>query len=199
MKKRISAIILSALLTASLLMGGCQSRAIEDKKPAEIVAEESTAESKKEMGNAVFGEFTSVTQSGEEVTQDIFSGADLNMVNIWGTFCGPCIGEMPDLGELADAYSEKGVAIIGLISDVQEAGNETAQEIIDRTGADYTHIVLSEELYDNFLWQVQVVPTTIFVDKDGVRVGDVIMGAKDKESWIKEIDARLEEIKGAEN
>ena len=75
--------------------------------------------------------------------------------------------------------------------------NETAQQIIDATGADYTHLIHSESLNSNFLRLVQVVPTTVFVDSNGMRVGDTLMGARDKESWIEEIELRLEALADA--
>ena len=58
----------------------------------------------------------------------------------------------------------------------------------------YPQLVHSQDLYDNFLHLVQAVPTTVFVDKEGIRVGDVIMGAKTKDGWIEEIEKRLEMI-----
>ena len=139
-------------MLAALLLGGCQSTSEENRKPAEVTAQETeNKDTQVKTGYQVFGEFTSYTQQGEEVSQEIFSQADLTMVNIWGTFCTPCISEMPDLGELAQEYADQGLAIVGIISDVQNAGDETAQEIIDATGADYTHIVLSQELYEKRL------------------------------------------------
>ena len=64
-------------------------------------------ESGRQTSKNVFGSFTSETLEGTEITQDIFAEADLTMVNIWGTFCGPCIREMPELGEISREYGEK--------------------------------------------------------------------------------------------
>ena len=191
-----------AMLAFALVLSGCQSKeasdgSAADKSTAESAADsQSTEEETVEIYDtkALFGEFVTYTQEGEEVSQEIFAEADLTMVNIWGTFCSPCIAEMPDLGELAEEYADKNVAIVGIISDVYEAGNETAQQIIDQTGADYTHLIHSEDIYNNFLRLIQVVPTTVFVNSEGMRVGDVIMGSKDKEAWIQEIEKRLEAV-----
>lgn len=144
--------------------------------------------------NGVLGKFKSVTLDGEEVDQEIFTKADLTMVNIWGTFCGPCIGEMPDLGELNRAYKDKGFQIVGIISDVVEANDPGAVEIVNKTEADYTHMVLSEDLYNNYLALVTVVPTTIFVDKEGKQVGSTYAGSKSKSKWKSIIDANLEKV-----
>ena len=157
---------------------------IEEELPQEAAAEsaEASAENASEEG-PVFGEFTAMDMYGNEVTQEIFSQADLTMVNIWGTFCGPCISEMPDLGEISKEYEGTGFQIVGIVTDVYEPGDETMEEIVEVSGADYTHLFLNEALYNNYLNQVQFIPTTVFVDKEGNSLG-VYSGAKSKENWI---------------
>jgi thiol-disulfide isomerase/thioredoxin len=39
------------------------------------------------------------------------------LVNLWATWCGPCIGEMPHLVEMQEKYRDKGFEIIGLNTD----------------------------------------------------------------------------------
>lgn len=143
--------------------------------------------------NSLLGTFESMTLEGETVNQDIFSKSSLTMLNIWGTFCGPCIQEMPDLGELSDEYEGR-MQIIGLIGDVAAPDDETAKEIIDITGADYLHILNSPDLQNGYMRQVQVVPTTVFLDKDGKQIGSVYPGAKSKDAWKKIIDEKLEQV-----
>jgi len=45
------------------------------------------------------------------------------MLNLWATWCPPCIAEMPLLNDLADRYSEKGLALVGI------AGDENADDV----------------------------------------------------------------------
>ena len=193
MKKRNRKYVMTLFLTAALLLGGCQSAAA-DKKQEEAAAAQETNEVKVETRQTQFGEFVTTTIDGTEVTQDIFADAKLTMVNIWATYCSPCISEMPHLQEISEEYAEKGVAIVGIISDAYEAKDENAVEVIELTGVRYPQLIHSEALYDNFLHLVQAVPTTVFVDENGYRVGDVIMGAKDKDAWIAEIETRLEAL-----
>ena len=122
------------------------------------------------------------------------------MVNVWATFCGPCINEMPDLGELAAEYADKGVQIIGLVSDTMDSDGtisdsqvETAKEIVAETRADYRHLLPSDDLL-GILSQIYAVPTTFFVDSEGVQVGDAIVTAQSKEKWIETIDGMLAEV-----
>lgn len=195
MRRKIWGVI-GMVLISTLILSGCKGseNAAEETKP-EIeteAAQGETAESADE--NAVLGTFEAVTLDGESVTESIFSEGDLTMVNIWGSFCSPCINEMPELGEISAEYADKGVKIVGIISDVYEAGDETALDIVKQTGADYTHLVLGEQLYNNYLNQVQVVPTTLFLDKEGRQVGKVYTGAKDKSGWTSIIEELLEQV-----
>lgn len=194
MKRRKAKAITMITLSLALLLTACGTG--KEEKKADTGSSKSSDSSKAssdESGN-VFGTFESETLEGEAVSDDIFSKADLTMVNIWGTFCGPCIREMPDLGELSREYSDRGVQVVGLVSDVGEAKNEKAEEIVSTTKADYTHIIASQDLMSGILSSVNVVPTTIFVDKEGNQVGDVYSGARDKAEWAGIIDKLLGEI-----
>lgn len=171
----------------------------EDKKETEenkVVKEEVTEEKeevKEENKDRVFGNFTSQDINGNPVDQTVFENYQLTMVNIWGTFCSPCIQEMPELGEISNEYADK-MQIIGMIVDVSEPKQSNALKIIDHTKANYLHIITSTDLIEGFLGKVQVVPTTVFVDKDGKQVGDVYTGARNKKEWIKIVDSLLEAL-----
>ena len=61
-----------------------------------------------------FGEFEVTDLDGKKVDKSIFQEADVTMVNVWATFCNPCLEEMPYLAELSKEYDSKNVQIIGL-------------------------------------------------------------------------------------
>lgn len=134
----------------------------------------------------------------KNVTEAIFKDADLTMINIWGTFCGPCIAEMPDLGKLNKDYAGKKFQIMGIIVDsVNRKANplpkviDSAKKIVSQTGADYIHIVPTPELVSGILKDVYAVPTTFFVDKNGNIVGKVYTGSRSYSDWAKIIDSML--------
>lgn len=141
---------------------------------------------------ALLGSFTSVTLDGDEVNEEIFGQSKLTMVNIWGTFCGPCVMEMPDLAEISREYGGEDFQMVGIVVDADDAGNPDAVAIVDQTGADYTHIMLSQDLIDGFVGTVQAVPTTVFVDSEGRQVGKTYMGAKSKAQWEAVIKGLME-------
>ena len=142
-------------------------------------------------------EFTDAkTTEGENMSSDVFANSKLTMINVWATFCGPCINEMPDLGEIAGAYDAADFQMIGIISDAVEGDEDMlaeAKEIIDETGADYPHLLLNEELYMNLVGASDSVPTTYFFNQDGELLG-YLVGARSKEVWEEIIDGLLEEI-----
>ena len=170
-------------------------KADENVDKAQTDGQQTDAEDESDK-NEIFGEFKTKTLDGKDVNQDIFAEADLTMVNIWGTFCGPCIREMPDLGELSREYADKGFQMVGIISDVSRPEDETALEIVDKTEADYTHLVIPDDanMQYRILRNAQVVPTTIFLDKNGNQVGETYPGAKSKKQWIAVIDKMLEKV-----
>ncbi len=148
----------------------------------------------------ILSTFTADTLDGEQVDQTLFAEDTLTMVNVWGTFCGPCISEMPDLAELAEEYEDKDVRIIGLVADVldsdgqfSESQLETAREIVESTDADYVHLLPSPDL-QGLLAQISSLPTTFFVDSTGAQVGTAYLGAKDKEDWADIIEQTLTEV-----
>ena len=147
--------------------------------------------------------FTANDINGKNITNEIFENNKVTMLNIWGTFCGPCIREMPDLAKLSEANKNNEVEVVGIIIDILDRkGNvdsrikSDAQTIIKKTGASYTHIIPSIEMMTGLLRNVQVVPTTIFVDSNGKQIGDAFFGSRSQKDWQKIIDDLLKnEIK----
>lgn len=125
-------------------------------------------------------DFTTYDLEGNEVTQEIFSEKDLTVVNIWGTYCGPCIGEMPELGSWAKEL-EDNVQIIGLVIDIADENDtkqiEKAKKIVSQADANFTHLIGNYYEFRQLYSTVQAVPTTIFIDSEGNIVGEPIVGA----------------------
>lgn len=129
-----------------------------------------------------FPAFTSTDLNGNEITEDLFSEKDVTMINIWGTFCPSCISGMPGLAEISEAMPEN-QQMIGIISDVWDVDDPNyalAQQIAEKSGASYTHIIATEDMSDLFT-AVDGIPYTLFVDKDGVILGKPILGANEAE------------------
>ena len=125
---------------------------------------------------------------GNEVNlQEIISANELTMLNVWATYCGPCIQEMPELGEMARDLADSGFGIIGLTSDLAGLDRESygeiyakAKDIEEQTGVTYPLLVMSPEMLETL--QIQAVPTTYFVDSEGKQVGKPYVGSRTKDA-----------------
>ena len=127
---------------------------------------------------------------------DCVKGNKLTMINFWGTFCGPCISEMPELGEIERNYKDKGFEIVGLTTDVADLqGNydesviDDARSIIEDTGITYPVLVAPAQLMVDI--GLQYVPTSYFLDSEGNVLGSAEIGSKSGEEWEEVINGYL--------
>ena len=146
-----------------------------------------------ENGTAL-GEFASTDLDGNEVTEAIFAEKDLTILNVWGTYCGPCKEEMPELAEWAGELPDN-VQIVGMVIDVPEgdAGMiETAKEICKDTGVTYTNITDNDSV-EAVLTNVEAIPTTFFLDSEGKTVSKPVVG-NDVEAYKQAVEEYLEQL-----
>ena len=141
--------------------------------------------------------FETVDLDGNPVrSEDIFGGNTLTMVNLWGTYCGPCINEMPDLEVLNARLKAKGCGIIGVVVDVPSVGStsqvQAAKEIIADTGVTYRNLLPWSGFDDAF--PAQYIPTTYFVDSNGKIVGQAAVGARGADAYEALVDAVLGQL-----
>lgn len=124
--------------------------------------------------------FTAKNLNLEDVDDSIFKNKDLTVLNIWGTFCGPCINEMPELGAWAKEMPEN-VQIIGLVADIAGETDskqiDTAKAILEKTDANFQNIIPNAD-FSPLLSTVVGVPTTYFINREGKIVGKPIVGAQ---------------------
>lgn len=65
---------------------------------------------------------------GEFVLPDDFAGRPL-LVNLWASWCGPCIQEMPELDRYARAQGDGGTRVLGIALDDPVAVRDFLQRI----------------------------------------------------------------------
>lgn len=162
MKKKILTVIFLVILCISMV--ACNKVTVKDtdqnKKVADIKLDEKPIE------------FNTKTLEGKEIDSSILKESNITMINIWATFCEPCIKEMPDIQQLYEEVKKDKVNIIGIISDTPH----------------------SENIISNLFEDISAVPTTIFVDSEGNIIGDFIVGTRSKEQYKKEIEDRLKSM-----
>ena len=128
-------------------------------------------------------------------SEEFYKEKPLTLVNVWGTFCGPCKEEMPDLAKLYDEYKDK-VNFLGVVVDTNvsmDTNVEEAQKIIKDSGVNYKNIMPNPTTEDTLV-NITAMPTTFFVNSDGKVLGGFV-GKAYKDSLKATIDKILEENK----
>ncbi len=89
------------------------------------------------------------------------------LVNFWATWCPPCRREIPAFIKLQEDYRDKGLAIVGIALDTQQA----AVDFVDPMGINYPILVGETEgieLTQDYGNELGVLPYSVIVDKKGI-------------------------------
>lgn len=137
---------------------------------------------------------------GKEFSGKDFSDYDLTMVNVFATWCSPCVQEIPDLAEIQKEMKDKGVNIVGVVTDtVDQTGEnqealEKAKLIRERSKAEYPFLIPDKSNFNGRLSGIQAFPETFFVDKKGQIVGETYSGSHNKKAWLEIIEKELAKV-----
>lgn len=144
---------------------------LQDPIAAAVTCLEPVSEYAGLLGSKV--EFTGKDLNGNPVSSaDLFAQNEITMVNIWATWCGPCIGELEELGKMHLEMREMDCGIIGLLTDQDVSA---ARQLVSGNGVTYPVIIPSVRVDDIFIYEA--VPTSYFVNRDGYILGKPIVGA----------------------
>lgn len=124
--------------------------------------------------------FSGTDLEGKKATKDLFKDYDLIIINKWGTFCSPCIKEMPDIQKIQDEFKDKKVKVIGVISmkpeDDEKSLVSDAKKITKIKNITYLNVLPDKKLNEQ-LNKFEFVPVTLFVKPDGKVLNTYIVGA----------------------
>ena len=94
-----------------------------------------------------------------------FAGKGL-VVNLWATWCPPCVEEMPALDRLARQVREEGIEVLALSQD--RGGAKAVRAFYGRTGVRHLGIWLDPRGAAARAWGARGLPTTLVVDRAGM-------------------------------
>jgi thiol-disulfide isomerase/thioredoxin len=105
---------------------------------------------------------------GKEVTLDAFKGKVV-VLNLWATWCVPCIKEMPSLERLSVKMKDKGVAVMSVSQD--RGGMKQVGPFLDKHGLKALPIYLDAKGTVLKAIAGRGLPTTLVIDKEGREIG----------------------------
>lgn len=204
-KKLLQALSILGMCSV-IIAGGCASGEDSSSRLKEDAAqEEKTDQEVLDAGGSEasdsgsLGEFSMEDVNGETYTQEMFADHDLTMINVFTTWCSPCIREIPDLEKLSKEMEDQGVQVVGIVLDV--AGNadeetiEKAKLLAEKTGAAYPFLIPDAGYLNGRLAGISAVPETFFVDKEGNIVGETYSGSRSFEDWKGIVEKELEGVR----
>lgn len=124
--------------------------------------------------------FDTLNLDGEQVTDTILAEKDITILNIWASYCNPCINEMPELAAWEQELPEN-VQLLYLCSDLTSLDSDDkdlVDIIVNKSKINRKNVLL---LTDGLLSELSpflyAVPITIFIDKDGNLYDKIVAGA----------------------
>ncbi len=121
--------------------------------------------------------FAFLDPDGGKKTLKDFAGHPL-LVNLWATWCTPCVAEMPTLDRVAASYGPKGLSVLTISQDNQ--GLKAAQPFFAKHKLPHLKAWADPDNEFGFTYATGLLPTTVIYDKHGKEMVRVI-GAMDWE------------------
>ena len=150
------------------------------------------------------GAFSTTDVVGKTYTQDVFADYDLTLVNVFTTWCSPCVEEIPVLEKLRQEYADKGIklGIVAVVYDIKTANGtdegalEQAKILYERSKAQFPFLIPDDGNMNDRLTGIESFPESFFVDKDGNVVSEPYIGANTQEDWAKIVEKELADLQG---
>ena len=147
------------------------------------------------------GKFETKGIDGKDYTEKVFSDYDLTLVNIFTTWCSPCVNEIPELEKLYEEMKEKGVGVVGVVLDTVGDDGKQDEETVkkagvlqDKTKASYPFLIPDSTMMNGRLNGISAFPETFFVDKEGNIVGETYTGSHTLDEWKEIVEKELNNV-----
>jgi thiol-disulfide isomerase/thioredoxin len=110
-----------------------------------------------------------VDLAGNTVSLSEFTGK-IVLVNLWATWCEPCLREMPSLERVQSRLGDK-LAVVAISED--HGGSKTVDPFIDKLGLKSVKVYLDPKSAIERAFKVQGLPTSFLIDREGRVLGRV--------------------------
>lgn len=132
------------------------------------------------------------TENGKTMSLKDLKG-NVVLLNLWATWCGPCIKEMPALSQISEEMKDKNFTLLGL-NVFQQPGSKKVEDFLKTNPVSYVILDGNQEIVDAFSEangsNIEAVPTTFIIDKNG-KIAETIIGGRDKSSFVSAINKYL--------
>jgi thiol-disulfide isomerase/thioredoxin len=169
----LRAVPLALGLACALAVAGC-SNDVGSSGNQGYVAGKGIITSVKAADRKQPGEVSGRTLDGEQVSLADFRGKVV-VVNVWGSWCGPCRAEAPMLAQASRDLAGKGVVFLGI--DSRDPSKDAAKAFVRRFDIPYASLYDQQGttlLAFRGTLTPNSVPSTVVVDPQGRVAGSVL-------------------------
>jgi thiol-disulfide isomerase/thioredoxin len=110
-------------------------------------------------------------EGGNRLTLDKFKGK-IVVLNLWATWCTPCVAEMPMLDRLQHQLESLGVVVVALSIDTK--GAKVVREFYDEHHIKHLDVYVDPTMRAQNGFKVIGLPTTILIDREGNDRGRIV-------------------------
>ncbi len=168
MANRLTALALLVILTIPALQSSVA--AFDPRQPSGSMATYEVFDPPREMPEIAF-----VDRKGRPLGLDHFRG-QVVLLNLWATWCAPCVREMPELDRLAQLRGGENFTVIALSLD--RKGVPQVERFFERRDIVYLDIYVDQDMKSFRAFPAPVLPSTFVIGPDG-RVLGGLTGAAD--------------------
>lgn len=111
--------------------------------------------------------FVSLRDSTVTLTDEMLKGKPYIM-DFWGTWCAPCIEEIPHLEKAADLYNEEGLEILSVAMMDNQVAIEQFWEKRHPMPWLHTLVISEDDSRIREAFEITSFPRPVLVDKDGI-------------------------------
>ena len=176
---KVPRVILPVILTLVLLVTACSagSEPLDGESPTAPV--EGT-----QVGNLA-PDFQLQNLDGQTVSLSELRGKPV-LINFWATWCGYCIDEMPFIQEIYEEWSDQGLKVLAINKG---ESSSTVAAFMRSYSLPFT-VLLDTKQDVAQRYNITGIPTTFFIDKDGI-IQEKVIGAFQNKT---QIENRLSKI-----
>jgi len=109
------------------------------------------------------------------------------IINFWGTFCPPCVAEMPAIERQYQQYKDHGLVVLAINLSEDDI---TVRDFLKRFDLNYTILRDKNRLIER-QYGLRSYPTTFFIGRDG-RIQDIFVGGMSDEDIEQRVRKLLE-------
>jgi thiol-disulfide isomerase/thioredoxin len=109
-----------------------------------------------------------VDADGKTLSLDDFKGKVV-LLNLWATWCAPCVEEMPSLDRLQEKLGGDRFTVLALAMDKQ--GRPLVEPFLEKLGVKNLPMYLDPSGNATRALKARGLPTTVLIDRDGREIG----------------------------